>query len=146
MSEAGKTINNAINSLSQMKESTAVVLIVSITLIIILIAFLYYFYYSGLKKRQCSTMGGIYGDLNGKIQSINDSEQFNYLFRDYYIKTAYNCCSGGSYRNDFVETCHLKYLLNPSLYFFLFLINHYIEYTAHFFLLCESFYKFLCSN
>jgi hypothetical protein len=98
-----------------MKESTAVVLIVSITLIIILIAFLYYFYYSGLKKRQCSTMGGIYGDLNGKIQSINDSEQFNYLFRDYYIKTAYNCCSGGSYRNDFVDTCHLKYLLKQGV-------------------------------
>jgi len=115
MSEAGKTINNAINSLSQMKESTAVVLIVSITLIIILIAFLYYFYYSGLKQRQCSTMGGIYGDLNGKIQSINDSEQFNYSFRDYYIKTAYNCCSGGSYRNDFVETCHLKYLLKQGV-------------------------------
>jgi hypothetical protein len=115
MSETGKTINNAINSLSQMKESTAVVLIVSITLIIILIAFLYYFYYSGLKKRQCSTMGGIYGDLNGKIQSINDSEQFNYLFRDYYIKTAYNCCSGGSYRNDFVDTCHLKYLLKQGV-------------------------------
>jgi hypothetical protein len=115
MSETGKTINNAINSLSQMKESTAVVLIVSITLIIILIAFLYYFYYSGLKKRQCSTMGGIYGDLNGKIQSINDSEQFNYLFRDYYIKTAYNCCSGGSYRNDFVDACHLKYLLKQGV-------------------------------
>jgi hypothetical protein len=47
-------------------------------------------------------MGSIYGDLNGKIKSIDNSEQFNYTFKDYYIKTAYNCCSGGNYRNNYI--------------------------------------------
>ena len=28
--------------------------------------------------------------------------------RDYYIKTAYNCCVTGTYRNDFVDLCALK--------------------------------------
>ena len=110
-----KTINNAIKSLTEMKESTAVFLIIGITLIIILIAFLYYFYYSTLRSKECSTMDTIYGDLNGKITSIDDSEQFSYTFKDYYIKTAYNCCSGGSYKNDFVDTCILKDILKQGV-------------------------------
>jgi hypothetical protein len=60
-------------------------------------------------------MDTIYGDLNGKITSINDSEQFSYTFKDYYIKTAYNCCSGGSYKNDFVDTCILKDILKQGV-------------------------------
>ena len=41
-----KAINNAIKSVTEMKESTSVFYLVTITLMIILIAFLYYFYYS----------------------------------------------------------------------------------------------------
>lgn len=114
MSETEKSINNAIKSVSEMKETTAVFLLIGVTLIIILIAFIYYFYYSRLRKRECNNMNAVYGDLNGKIQSIDDSEPFNYLFRDYYIKSAYNCCSGGNYKNDYVDTCHLKYLLKQG--------------------------------
>jgi hypothetical protein len=110
-----KAINNAIKSVTEMKESTAVFLIIGITLIIILIAFLYYFYYSRLRSKECSTMDSIYGELNGKIRSIDNSEQFNYTFKDYYIKTAYNCCSGGSYKNDYVDTCILKNILKQGV-------------------------------
>lgn len=110
-----KTINNAIKSITEMKESTAVFLLIVVTLMIILIAFLYYFYYSRLRSKECSTMGSIYGDLNGKIKSIDNSEQFNYTFKDYYIKTAYNCCSGGNYKNDYVDTCILKYILKQGI-------------------------------
>lgn len=102
-------------TVSQLKESNAVLLIVVITLIIILISFLAYFYYTGRKKRNCKTMDALYGDLNGKIRSIDDSEQFNYTFHDYYIKTAYNCCSGGNYKNDYVELCVLKDLLKQGV-------------------------------
>lgn len=118
MDETNKTVNalkNITKNITDMKDSTAVVLIIVITLIIVLIALLYYFYYSGLRKRECNTMNEIYGDLNGKIRSIDSSEQFNHLFRDYYIKTAYNCCSGGDYKNDYVDTCHLKYLLKQGV-------------------------------
>ena len=110
-----KAINNAIKSVTDMKESTAVFLIIVITLMIILIAIIYYFYYSGLRNKECSTMNSIYGDFNGIITSMNDSEQFNYTFKDYYIKTAYNCCSGGNYRNDYVDTCILKALLKQGV-------------------------------
>jgi hypothetical protein len=110
-----KTINNAIKSLTEMKESTSVFAIIVVTLIIILIAFLYYFYYSLLRGKECSTMNSIYGELNGKIRSIDSSEQFTYTFKDYYIKTAYNCCSGGNYKNDYVDTCILKNLLKQGV-------------------------------
>jgi len=110
-----KTINNAIKSFTEMKESTAVFAIIVVTLIIILIAFLYYFYYSRLRGKECSTMNSIYGELNGKIRSIDSSEQFTYTFKDYYIKTAYNCCSGGNYKNDYVDTCILKNLLKQGV-------------------------------
>ena len=115
MSETEKSINNAMKSVTEMKTSTSIFLIGVITLSIILITFVYYFYYSGLKSRQCKNMNALYGDLNGKIRSIDDSELFNYTFRDYYIKSAYNCCSGGDYKNDFVDTCNLKYLLKQGV-------------------------------
>jgi hypothetical protein len=100
------TVNNTIKSITEMKDTTAVFLIVGVTLIIILIVIIYYFYYSRLKSKQCSTMDAVYGDLNGKIRSIDNSEQFNYTFKDYYIKTDYICCSGGNYKNDYVDTCN----------------------------------------
>ena len=106
---------NVIKSVSQLKESTAVLLITVITLMIILIALIYYFYYSRKKSNNCKTMDAIYGDSNGKIQSIDDSEQFNYTFKDYYIKSAYNCCSGGNYKNDYVDLCVLKDLLKQCI-------------------------------
>ena len=115
MSETGKTINNAMKSVIEMKESMATYLLVALTLMVILIGIIFYFIYSGLRKRECDYMKSIYGDLNGKIRSIDDSELFNYLFRDYYIKTAYNCCSGGNYKNDYVDTCNLKYVLKQGI-------------------------------
>jgi hypothetical protein len=105
----------AISSITEMKETTAIFIIIGLTFMIILIAFVYYFYYSGLRKRECNRMNENYGDLNGKIRSIDRSEQFDYTFKDYYIKTAYNCCSGGSYKNDYVDTCILKDLLKQGV-------------------------------
>jgi len=110
-----EAITNSLKSVSQMKESTAIVLIVVITLIIILIAFLYYFYYYGLRTKECNLMNGVYGDLNGKIKSIDSSKLFDFNFNDYYIKTAYNCCSGGNYKNDYVDTCVLKDILKQGV-------------------------------
>jgi len=115
MVESQKAISNGISSITEMKETTAIFIIIGVTFMIILIAFIYYFYYSGLRKRECNRMSDNYGDLNGKIRSIDRSEQFDYTFKDYYIKTAYNCCSGGSYKNDYVDTCILKDLLKQGV-------------------------------
>ena len=106
---------NAIKSLAELKESTSVVLITIVTLMIILIALIYFIYYSSLKSRNCKKMDSIYGTLNGKISSIDSSDQFNHTFKDYYIKTAYNCCSGGNYNNDYVGLCVIIDLLKQGV-------------------------------
>lgn len=108
-------INNAMKSISQLRDSTAVLLYLAITLVIVLFAFLAYFYYTGKRSRNCKTMDTVYGDLNGKIRSIDSSEQFSYTFKDYYIKSAYNCCSGGNYKNDYVDLCAMKDVLKQGV-------------------------------
>lgn len=115
MNEPQKQATNLIHSISQLKQSTAVFLLTTVILIIILIAFLYYLYYSRLKKYNCSSMNSIYGELNGSIKSVDNSEQFNYTLKDYYIKSAYNCCSGGNYKNDYVDLCILKDVLKNGV-------------------------------
>ena len=61
-----------------------------------------------LNDRNCSTMNGLYKDFT-LIRTINPkNDEFSHNLRDYYIKTAYNCCSAGSFKNDFVNTCALK--------------------------------------
>jgi hypothetical protein len=111
-----ETINNAFKSVKEMKESTLILLIVVVTLLIILIAIAYYFYYSFLRKRECTAMDTIYGEVNTKIRSVDTGlEDFGYTFKDYYIKSAYNCCSGGNYKNDYVDTCILKDVLKQGV-------------------------------
>jgi hypothetical protein len=50
-------------------------------------------------------MNVLYKTPNNKLTSINDyDERFSYLLRDYYVKTAYNCCCSGDFTNDWVST------------------------------------------
>ena len=104
-----------INTLSNMKETTTIFSIIVVTIIIVIITFIYYYHYKTLRGKNCESMDYIYGELNGKIRSINKSEQFKYTFKDYYIKSAYNCCSGGNYKNDYVDVCVLKDLLKQGV-------------------------------
>ena len=115
MSNAEQTINNAYNSMKQMNDSTVTLVTIVVTLTIVLVAIIYYLYYKFLKGRESSIFSIYYGELNGKIKSIDSSDQFNYTFKDYYIKSAYNCCSGGNYKNDFVDTSILKNLLKQGV-------------------------------
>jgi len=77
--------------------------------------FIYYLYIKNLMNRECSYMNNKYGTINGKIQSMNSANpKSKYTLKDYYIKTAYNCCSGGSYKNDYVNTCNLTNVLKQG--------------------------------
>ena len=63
---------------------------------------------AGDEGSNCTTMDKLYKQFP-PISTIDTSESgFNYGLRDYYIKTAYNCCSAGQYKNDFVDICALK--------------------------------------
>lgn len=61
-----------------------------------------------LNKNNCDALGKIYTSFP-KLSSFNTNDAtYQYLLRDYYIKTAYNCCCGGQFKNDYVNVCALK--------------------------------------
>ena len=63
---------------------------------------------AGEAGSNCTTMNAVYKDFP-PISTVDTSEDgYNYGLRDYYIKTAYNCCSAGYYKNDFVNICALN--------------------------------------
>jgi len=83
---------------------------------IIVILLIYYYYVRNLEKNECSFMDNLYSAINGNLRSINSADSnCNYTFKDYYIKTAYNCCSGGNYKNDFVSICNLKDIIKQGI-------------------------------
>jgi hypothetical protein len=108
-----------INNMSENASQNAFTIV---TITIIIIAALVYFYFAGtvftdgLRVRDCNFMDTMYGELNGKIQSIDpNNEMYQYSLRDYYIKSAYNACSGGNYKNGYVDICTLKDLLKQGV-------------------------------
>jgi hypothetical protein len=120
MAESG--VKNMVNSLAAMKDETAAQAASFIAIVVLLIALMAYIYFSGtifsdgLNVRNCKTMDGVFGELNGKISSINTTnEEYQYSFRDYYIKSAYNACSGGNYKNGYVNSCILKDLIKQGV-------------------------------
>lgn len=61
-----------------------------------------------LDEKNCNNITTLYDDFP-LIRSINpENPIYLYKLRDYYIKTAYNCCSAGIFKNDFVNVCALK--------------------------------------
>jgi hypothetical protein len=90
-------------------------IIYGFVIIIIINLFIYNIYFASLKTRQCSNMNSLYGTLNGKLSSLDENvEQCKYNLVDYYIKTAYNCCCGGNYKNDYIDTCNLINVLKQG--------------------------------
>ena len=108
--------DNATKAMEMLKNMTASTMYYTLTIIVITIVSIYIMYYLSLKKRECSFLDDIYGTPNSNIHNLNANDpDCKFALRDYYIKTAYNCCSGGSYKNGFVSTCALKDVLKQGV-------------------------------
>lgn len=71
---------------------------------------------NNMLTRECQLMDTVYGQLNTNILSLDLTQEVNqHEFRNYYVKSAYNCCSGGNYKNDYVSMCTLKDLLKQGI-------------------------------
>ena len=46
--------------------------------------------------------------FTSNINIRNNDISYNYKLKDFYIKTAYNACCSGKYKNDYVDICALK--------------------------------------
>jgi hypothetical protein len=107
--------NNMMNYIKSLNEDSVVNILLGFIIIIIILMIAYNFYMSTLLAKECSIMDSLYSTLNGYIHSLNSSDPRNkFTLLDYYIKTAYNCCSGGAYKNDYVSTCNLKDVLKQG--------------------------------
>jgi hypothetical protein len=60
-----------------------------------------------LKYKNCSELNKT---PNTSVISIENTNKFdkNTELREYFIKTAYNCCCVGNFKNDYVDVCALK--------------------------------------
>jgi hypothetical protein len=91
-------------------------MIIALIIIILIIFIGYMVYLSKLESRECGFMNNLYPSVNGSIKSISASDpDCSCNLYDYYVKTAYNACSGGSYKNDFVDICNLKAVIKQGV-------------------------------
>ena len=109
-------VNTNLNSIYNMDEDFVSYFILALILIIIIVYISYMIYLTRLQSKECSYVNMLYPSVNGNIKSISPkiSDCSGNLY-DYYIKTAYNACSGGSYQNDYVDTCVLKSILKQGV-------------------------------
>ena len=82
------------------------------TYTIIVFLLIMYFAYTiqkiRLKNSNNDTLSKLYSQFP-QISTLNINDAtYQYLLRDYYIKTAYNCCCGGQFKNDYVDVLPLK--------------------------------------
>jgi hypothetical protein len=91
--------------------------IIFVFILVLIILVIYYIVtIIGLETSECKNMDKLYPNLLGSIHSINTNDAKNSgKLLNYYIKTAYNACSGGSYKNDFVDICNLKSILKEGV-------------------------------
>jgi hypothetical protein len=110
------TSTDYLSKLKQMDAQFQGFIIMAIIFIILIIYIGYLIYLSRLNKSICSYMDSLYPTVNGHLKPIsaNDEDCSGNLY-DYYIKTAYNACSGGSYKNSFVDICSLKAVIKEGV-------------------------------
>jgi hypothetical protein len=84
---------------------------------IFLAGFIYFLIYktseSTSQTQEINYVNDLYPSANGYIRPI-DLDCSGNLY-DYYIKTAYNCCSGGKMKSDYVELDVLKAVLKTGV-------------------------------
>jgi len=82
--------------------------IIGFSIFLIIVVILWIYSKSTLRERNCDDMDYLYKDFP-KLHNINVSnEDYQHNLRDYYIKSAYNCCCAGDFKNDYVDLCALK--------------------------------------
>lgn len=120
MNNNTRASNKLTSTLSKISDLTSgfitEIMIGMIILIVILVAVYYNYMRNVLPGKECSAMDTIFSTINGSIKSLNSGDpNCQFTFKDYYIKTAYNCCSPGTYKNDYVSTCALVDVLKQGV-------------------------------
>jgi len=110
------TPTDYLSQINNLEDDFKVYVIIVFTFIILIIFIGYMIYLSNLQNREINYMNNLYPSVDGNIRPItsSDTDCSGNLY-DYYIKTAYNSCSGGSYKNDFVSIDVLKAVIKQGV-------------------------------
>jgi hypothetical protein len=110
------TWENTKKIMTSLDETFQTYLVFMIIIIIVLAYLGYLSYIASLQTTECVYIDKIYPDVDGYIVPISaNNTDFSFKLFDYYIKTAYNACSGGSYKNDYVDICNLKAIIKQGV-------------------------------
>jgi hypothetical protein len=107
---------NYLSKLKALDEDFQNSIILGIIFVFVITFICYVIYIRRLKNSGSDYMNDMYSSVNGYVRSVSSSDPdcSGNLF-DYYIKTAYNACSGGSYKNDFVSKDVLKSIIRQGV-------------------------------
>jgi len=101
-----------LRSLVSQVPNTMLIHVIGCTLIFFIMGCMaYYIYYKyTLLPKSCARLNKKKAAaLNSNwITTASTDPSSQFLLRDYYVKTAYNCCSTGNFSNDYVSTCALQ--------------------------------------
>ena len=87
------------------------VIMVIIVMLVYMQLFALYKYY--LSTKECKQLNSFYSTMNSKISDCTGGDISQPLC-NYNILTAYNCCSSGAYKNDYVNTCILADIIKQG--------------------------------
>ena len=95
---------------SAAERTTQIVKVLSIVIVAFVVGAILFWAVGKLRLNQqnCNTLATLYDEGSGLASIRPDSELACNRLRDFYIKTAYNCCAGGAFKNDYVNVCALK--------------------------------------
>jgi hypothetical protein len=103
---------NITDMLNKMDDNAAIFMITFVTSVIIIMFGIYVYYMINLKDNKCSMIDALNPNKNTAMTTVVPN---NNALNNYYIKSAYNCCSLGSYKNDYVGICALKNVLRQGV-------------------------------
>lgn len=131
-SKPQKTLLTYFNSLHN---SENVLITLGVIILLLLILFGWIFDRLGLKERSCTKLDIFYPKLtnqsyfnNGNILKSDARTSFdnsNNMLINYNVKSAYNCCCGDGYKNNFVALCALEKCISNGCRFLDFEIYSY---------------------
>ena len=110
MSDIKTRMNSLYNTIRNTTNETSIIKIISwiIIVVVIILAIVYGVRTLRRNKSNCSKIEKMYPKFPPLSSIDTNREKYKYKLRDYYIKTAYNACSAGNLKNDFVNICALK--------------------------------------
>ena len=105
-----------------------------IFILLIVIAFISWLFHTAkLRKNSCDNLDNNYAGLSNETHFLSKSrtrststfEASGSILINYHVKSAYNCCCGGEYKNNFVALCALKQCISNGCRFLDFEIYSY---------------------